>query len=469
MDEHEQGALPEEEALPKEALEIAEIIAEIEETQALTELEETEEPPKPVKGPGAAAWLAALLVMLFGLVMFVPAMLNGSLATFAFVGLGRELAGDIDGADEAYSRLRREAAEIEEWADENFSFGTSAAPGFTTNGFEFHRIHGINARELGPFEFWRNDELYQPFHMFYQQHRMPRALRLFAARMAAIEDIYMAALDEAADEDDENNELTPVQRQLLALELLRERDPLARQRALYYDTIRLNWMAQDDVTSDELGEHLRALQHARGSERWMYADVAMERARAMEDFALLIQLSEEALRHNPRSLDAMELHVRALYHNGDADGAFEAARYYAQANADNMVYDIMQLIMAELYYRTGRYDESIALAEEVIATARHHPGIYHQATATKGIALMLRGDAQQAFDLMQGYALMTGNENLYFAALAAAIVTDETHFLDIIAPPELREDDWPPPLLDLIAGETTLHEIYTQGWGGLLP
>ena len=460
MDELERGdALPEEELEP-------EVIEEVPE-EAEDEIQEEEAPPPlPRKTPGALAWVVALLVTLFALVMLIPAVMNASLASYALQGLGRELRGDYRGAIEAYAALEAEAGDIEAWAADNFSFGRwtpERAPAFTTNHFGLQRYIGILGRLHGPLVFWhmemdRQQQWQQPLLGFFAG-RMPRHLRDFAAQVDTIGLIQLEIQNHFTDD--------PAQ-DFQAIEAARAQDALAAERRLYYDAIALMWLASEDPASDEVGQRLVALQNEAGHARWMTADVALTRARVMGDYALLARLSEQAVAHDRGDAVAMELHVRALFLSGAAQQAHETAVRYAR-NA--RMHDVMQLIRAELFYREGRYDESIALAEEIIAAQDplDSDEAHMEATAIKGIALMLRGDADAAFALLQPYldAPFHPTINLYYAALAAAFVAGEFEFLDAISPPEFRQYDLPQALIDLIAGETTLATIYTEGWGGM--
>jgi len=420
-----------------ELSELVEACAEKQEANTIVDELPEHQPKQNIGSPGVLAWVVAVLVMLFGLVMFIPAMLNGSLASYAMIGFAHELRGNHEAAGEVYYRLGREERDITRWANQNFTLGTHSTPGFTTNQFSLARTYVITGRLIGPLEFWWND-LHVGLGQQFEHQRMPRSLARLASQVEVLQQIV---IDGA------------------------QRDDLHRRYHLIYDAVQLR-LNIDDVATDEFGEALAALQAARGSERWMYAGVAAFRAQAMEDWELLVQLSEESLRHNPRDYGSMELRVRAMFLAGESEQAHLLAIDYG--NEHDMLYYPMHLLRAELYYREGHF----AQANEMVTSLfkMHDSGeVYERAIAIQGIVLLLQDKAEEAFELLRPYVEHENPETLQLllVALTAAAAADDIEFVDYVIPPELQQEHLPQALLDFIAGETTIEAIFVEGWGGL--
>jgi hypothetical protein len=231
---------------------------------------------------------------------------------------------------------------------------------------------------------------------------------------------------------------------------------------LIYDSINLAGLAMQDPTSDEVGALLYALQNDHRHEWWMTSTVAQERARVLEDWPLLADLAEQAVARNPFDFVAMQRHVRALFLMGDESQALAMAEYYATTQPE--VAPLMQLQRAEFSLRSND-ENTIALTEQLRA---QHPlqhgqdnSIHMSATALQGAALLLQGEIDQAVVLLQSYVEgpFLINEQLLFTAYAAFIAAAETEFIEHLTAP------LHPQLQALHAGETTLHEIFAEGWG----
>ena len=392
MDELERNDAQDEQA---ESAGLAAIIEEVQEAQ--DESEATDNPQKsqsakPIKGAGFWAWLVAGLVMFFGLFMLIPAALNTALGSYALLGLLHETGGDYESAIAVY--FMGIENDIEAWAVDNFSFGNSPAPGFTTMDFGLARYLGIIGRQAGPLDFSQDRELVRLLDMF---ERVPRSLKSLAAQVEIIAGLFAAAEELAWELEAQPS----IEQELQLLESLRAQDEQAGRNKLVYDAVALLWLAIDDLFSEEVAARLEALKSARGSELWMYDAVA------------------SALETN------------------------------------------LPLEEAKQLYHAGNYDQAIALCEALIAednsTAQRM-----NATAIQGIALMLRGDIRQAYELLSDAVesnLGEPNAMLYYAAVTAAIAADEFGFVDFIVPPSQREA-MPPELEALIAGETTLEAIF---------
>ena len=429
--------------------------------------QDPEQASLPAKGPSVWVWLAAVLLMLFGLFMLIPAGLNTVLGADALRAFGYELAGDYERAFEAYAANLQLERQLEEWAQDNFSFGASEAPGFTTNHFGFARSIGMTGRMHGPLRFWQMEidrQMGGQQPLLYAFDRMPRALYRFAVQVDTIGLIVNGVLEA----DGEAETMLDLVR---ALDIARQQDPYAAERRLFYDALALQWLVNYDPASDEAGRRLQVLQQAEGVQRWMYAEAAVARARELEDFALLAELSEQDVAHNHNDFVAMQRHVRALFLAGQTEQAHQTAQDYA--NQYEAMREVMQLLQAEFYYREGRFAEAMALTQSLIdAQPEEETGneVYMEARAVQAIVYLLQERADDAFALLHPYLVdeeAGPTVNLFYAALVATVVAEELEFLDSIFPQEYWEEDLSPTLLALLDGETTVQAIFTEGWGGL--
>ncbi|MCL2447167.1 MAG: hypothetical protein FWD06_10425 [Oscillospiraceae bacterium] len=407
----------------------------------IEQIQHDDAPARNPRGPGLSAWVSAVLVVLFAAVMFIPAALNVSLTSYAGQGLWHELRGNNQAAIDVYTELINAEADIEAWARDNFALGTGT--GFTTNHFSIARRILMLQRLYGPIDFWRMEQqmhLHQmpPLLSWFESTRMPRRLASFAAQVELVEQILLDDM---------------------------QRDEVPTRYVLIYDSINLAGLAMQDPTSDEVGVLLAELQSHRRHEWWMTSTVAQERARALENWPLLANLAEQAVARNPYDFAAMQRHVRALFLMGDEEQAHVQARDYAFAQPD--IYPQMQLQRADFYLRQGLDDIAEAIAESLRS---NHPlqhaqdnSIHMNATALQGATLLLRGAIDQAVILLQGYVEgpFLINEQLLFTAYAARIAAGDTEFVEHLTTP------LHPQLQALYAGETTLHDIFTTGWGVL--
>ena len=392
MDELERN-----DALPEH--ELAAIIEEVNESQDQLEeaahSDQNQAIKSTSKGAGGWAWSVAVMVMLFGLFMLIPAGLNTALGAYALLGLSHEAMGDYESAIAIYSMDMGQ--EIEAWAVDNFSFGNSEAPGFTTNNFGIARSLGIISKQASPLDFVRNQQF---MSLFGQLNRVPRSMKDFAAQVELIDGLF-AAVEELAWE---LGTQPTIEQELQLLETMRVQDRNATRHKLIYDAVALFWVAMDDLASEEVTERLEALMSEPGSEAWMYEAVS---------------------------------------------GALETN---------------LPLMQIEQLYSAGKFDEAIARSDELIAATENQEQ-YLIATAMKGVALMLRGNIEQAFELLSETLeenISQPNAFLFYAALAAAIAAEEFGFVDFLVPPNMRES-MPPDLLAFMAGETTLESIFLPG------
>jgi len=398
-------------------------------------------PARKSSGPGLLAWVTAALIALFAMVMFIPAALNLSLTSYAALGMWHELRGDDLAAADIYMNLMNTEADIEAWAREHFAPGTGS--GFTTNNFGIARRIQMLQRLYGPISFWQMEQQMHMHQMpplldWFADTRMPRRLARFAEQVEIVELILLGDM---------------------------QRDDVPARHVLIYDSINLAGLAVQDPASDEVGELMHVLQSNRRHQWWMTSTVAQERARALEDWSLLANLAKQAVARNSFDFAAMQRHVRALFLAGNEDQAFAMSEYYAIAQPD--IAAQMQLQRADFTLRQGNFAQTLEMTKHLRAThpLRHGQdnSVYMNAVALQGAALLLQGNIDEAYSLLRNYieGQFPVNQQLVFTAFAAFIAADDVEFLDDLLEP------LHPQLQELHAGNITLQEIFTQGWGVL--
>lgn len=449
----------------QEASELHGLVEEVEqEEEALDEPppEAQEQPPqKRIKGPGAFAWLAAVLMLLFGVVMLIPSLCNSMLSVPALTGLLSEAMGQYEDAYAAYDFLEEIEPGIAELGESVFAPGSGNVPGYTTGSFlSERRLLTVSRERGGPMSQYAQ----QYFSAWFPEGtRVPRSLR-------TISNIAQAAANRNAQLNPDDAEDV---KYLNAIAAARAKDS-DKSRALIYDTLELYAYANQSMVSDEVGQRIEKLRKARGSKPWMYEDIAFYRALRMGDYDFVVHQCEQRLKRNKEDYASMLFKVKALYLAGDKEAAYALAETYGQ---DPVISNMMLLYKAELKYRDGDYDESIALADEVIAIAGADPQFAQyapEAAAYKGAALLLAGKAQEALDLLRPFAESGAQVSNTFIStlLAAAIAAGDEDYYDTFMAQQLMMYQYtngyelPPVLEDLRAGRATLQTIFTEGWGG---
>jgi len=447
----------------EQASELRGLVEQAQEEEAADVLQPEEDAPKAIKSPGALAWLVAILVMFFGLVMFMPFLCNTLLGLFALDGLVKEATKDYEGAQEAYGFLEQTEMEIAMLGSQVFALGDGSVPAYTIGSFVNERLLVMFSRQWGPMSQYTMQYFSQ---WFPEGTRVPRSLRL-------LDDIVQAATNVReerglADEEDED-----AYRRAIAA--AREKDK--RRRALIYDVLELYALADESIVSDEVGQLLETLQKARGSKPWMYEDVAQGRAIFMGDFEYVVRQCEERLRRDDKDYSAMLFHVKALYLTGEKEKAYALAESYSGEHS--ILVSWMLLYQAEMKYRDGDFEAAVALADEVAAAAAADPQLAQyapEALSYKATALLLSGRAQEALDLLRGSieenSYDIGN-NTVSTLLAAALAAGDEDYYEAFMESETMMIaqiyyGYAVPLIieELKAGETTLEAIFTEGWGG---
>jgi hypothetical protein len=444
----------------REASELHGLVEEVEQEEPPSEAQ-AQPPQKRIKGPGAFAWLAAALVMLFGVVMPIPSLCNSMLSVPALTGLLAEATGNYEDAYEAYGFLEEIEPGVAQLGESVFAPGSGEVPGYTTGSFiSERRLLSVSRQTGGPMSQYTQ----QYFSAWFPEGtRVPRSLRM-------ISNIAQAAANRDAPINQDDAEDVMV---LNAIAAARAKDS-DKSRALIYDTLELYAYANQSLVSDEVGQRIEKLQKARGSQPWMYEDIAFYRALRMGEYDFVVRQCEERLKRNKEDYASMLFHVKALYLDGDKEAAYALAETYGQ---DPVISNMMTLYKAELKYRDGDYDASIALADEVTAIAEADPQFAQyapEAAAYKGAALLLAGKARQALDLLRPFTESGAQVSNTFLStlLAAAIAAGDEDYYDAFMAEQLMMYQYtngyaiPPVLEDLRAGRTTLKTIFTEGWGG---
>ena len=475
MDELEREEIAEEEIAeeeqPDEELADEELV---DEELADEDLAEEEQPPakpeKPIKGPRFWTWLVAVLLMLFGLVLTVPALWNAVLAVPAFAGLVNEAGRKYTSALEAYSQL------------DTLEAGAQGIglPGLSSGDFSMERRYVVWNRLYGPLAIVQS----QPLENYFPEGtRMPRSLRGLAAQCGEIADIlegFYAQLDATAQPAQGQSESEWA---LAALEAARALDDKAKARALYYDAIALQIGIGDPAQKQDSLARLEALRKNPAAEPWMHEDIALYYALQDGDYAAMIPMCDARVKRNREDFPAMQYKVKALFLGGEEDKAFKTAAAYGRRAAAKTT---MRLTEAELYYRKGEYGKAVALCDEVLGAVDFNAafttvaelaplGPAMDAVRVKAVALLLQGSPEEARDLLDGTMEAVGaylqymnvDMNAYACTLLVAYTEagDEEEAANLEAQ-LVYSGSVPQAVMDLRAGNTTVEKIFTEGWGG---
>jgi len=459
--------LPEEERLEEPA----------EEEQPEEELPGEESPPakpeKPIKGPRFLAWSVAVLLMLFGLVLLVPAVWNLALLGPAAAGLASEAGRNYESALEAYGLLDTLEAGSQ-------GLGLDLPPGLSSGNFAMERRYIVWNKLYGPLAIVQSQPLEQ---YFPEGTRMPRSLRGLAAlcgELTEMLDGFYAQLDITAEPAEGQSQ---AEWALEALEAARALDGKAEARALYYDAIALQITAGEPGTREASLARIEALKKTPGATPWMYEEVALYFARADGDYDALTALCDARLKRSREDIMAMQYKVKALFLGGEEEQAFKAADQYAKRSAAESA---MRLAKAELYYRQGKYGEAIALCDELLGKADFNAEITTmadmaplqtamEAAQAKAVALLLQGSPGEALDLLNGTMEFAGVYLRYMnfdfgsyacTLLAAYIENGDEEGAAAMEAQLMYGGGVPQSITDLREGKTTIEEIFTEGWGG---
>jgi len=384
---------------------------------------------------GAGAWLALIAVCLLAAAALVPAWQYTRLAVPAARGVFMESAGRCNSAASAYNELRYLEQEVAEWGAENFAFGE--LPAFATGDFAIERFVPL---------IYKLDGLLSAYEAASQHLQegpvRPLRVRRLLARIAPLDEMNQLIgenLDPAA------NEMNPATGQpahdqqararflLEATQAARAKDEAAKDRALLYDAIELNFAVSLDAGSKETERRIAALKKAAGSEPWMYEGAQLMRARATDDFSVLAEVFASKFARNREDYESLTGQAKALHLGGETAKAGRIIKKYSRGQTEGF----MQALRAELLIREGKYQEAIDICDKVIATGKvmnemtapsaRGSGIMG-AVAQKGAALLCLDRAQEAHDLFSGaMEAPFGEPGQAFmgATLAAAILAGD--------------------------------------------
>ena len=429
-------------------------------------------PEKPIKGPRFWAWLIAAVMMLAGLVLSIPAMWNLLLVVPAVSGLISEAGRNYVSASQSYDFLYETDLTAQ-------SFGLS---GLSGGNFYFERQFAMMGKVDGPLALAGNQEI-PPISEFFPG-RVPRSLRKLARQCDVLYDILegfymqMNLLEEPAEGESQ------AQWQLAGLEAARALDGEAEARALYYESLALLIAVQDEDLRQDSLERIEALRANPAAEPWMYDDPALLCARESGDYETLVALCDARLKRNRQDFPAMEIKVKALLLGGSPDKALAAADTYARRAVGK---DSMLIVKAEVHYRQGDYDKALALCDGVLEKVSFDvpPATQAQAQAlqaameavgVKGIVLLLQGNPGEAAGLLKGVWDAAEQSSVtpslryvhtLLAAYAAAGALEGEEAQNVAMMLMYSGYGIPQAIIDLAEGETTVEEIFTEGWGGL--
>ena len=424
--------------------------------------EANEKPAKPIKGPGAGGWIVAALVLLFALVMAVPAMWNAGLAVPAVSGLLSEAGKNYQKALNAYEFLFNTDMRTDGWE-----------LGLTSGNFPFERQYAIHGKLNGPLKITQSENMPRIAEVFF--NRLPRGLRKLSAQCDAIDAIFESMnthLMMTAEEQSRAEWL------LTGLEAARTADPLAGERRLIYDSLALHFAAGDPDQKKANLARLAALQKEPGAEWWMYEDIAFDYAIADRDYAEVIALSGTRLKRNREDIQTMRYNVKAIFLDSGAEKAFAAADRFARRPA---AADAMELVKADIYCAQGDFDRAIALCDGIlngvdftapIMTPEQAQELYvaMETVRTKaGVLLAMGGEPEEARDMLYetwGMADMHGagpTMDFFHTLLASYILAGDTEEAAALSQ---QIGAVPQSITDLQEGKTTVKEILTEGWGG---
>ena len=430
---------------------------------------------KPVK-IGFGAWLAAIAVFLFALAVFVPALWNTQLSISAITGLTMETQRRYSSASAAYAALSAQDQAAQQWAAENFSFGSSETPVFSSGNFVLQRFAFLYNRLNGPYalqQFMMQSPYFNPEGTLVP--RYPRYLKPALAKVDLLDEVSQSINDAI---DLSYREADPETQERLILEAIdsvkkSNTDP---ERALLYDAIKLDQVSYADPASKETGKLIAALKKTPGSEHWMYVGAEYARAQATDDYAALADIFDREFSRNREDYSALASRIKALHLAGDTNQAQKLIKKYNRGDAVSYI----QVFQAELLIREGKYKEAVKFCDTALKAA---PGPLSETTAQtvegnnamelvaqKSAALLLQGDARQALNLLRttlDAPYGDPSPNYLGTTLAAAVLADDAEYLEWLSQAMLQSDYAVPEEISKLQAKTiTLEEIYTEGWGG---
>ena|GEM_PF-5928117 len=437
--------------------------------------DDDDEPTSTSNKIGFGAWLAAIAVFLFALAAFIPALWNTQLSLSAVKGLVMESRHRYSSASDAYGALAAQDQTAQQWAEENFSFGSSEAPVFSAGNFVLQRFAFLIDKLNGPYNlqnFMGQQPYFNPEGTIVP--RYPRYLKPALAKVEALDEASQKvndAIDDSYHEADPETQTTLV---LEAIQAVRKSDK-DETRNLFYDAIELGQLSMADPTSKETGKLLAAVKKAPGSEPWMYVSVEYARAMEAEDYQTLAGFFSREFTRNREDYSSLAIWIKALHLNKETKQAQKLIKKYSSGEPANLI----QAMQAELLIRDGKYKEAVKLCNAVLknppppldgTTPQTMQGDGAQeAAAQKGAALLLLGEAQQALDFLRPLldAPYGGSSTYIGTLLSAAILAGDDAYLAQVTGLLMQEGyEIPEEVTMLMDGTITLEEIYTTGWGG---
>lgn len=430
-------------------------------------------PAKTIKGPGAMAWVTAIVMMGFGLMMLIPSIWNQVLTIPAVSGLISEATGRYDTALSFYGTLSNSDATAQSLGLQDlFSFGSSA-PSLTSGNFAMERQLVIWGKLYGPIVLQQQQiDVTSDF----PEGRIPRGVKKIAAQTEIIESILDAWYAQMETNTAPAEGQTEGEWVLALMDSARAADEKAEENQMYYDILLLLITLDYEDQEEANLERIAALKAYPDSELWMYSQAEMLLAPRRSDYAAVVAACDERLDLNREDTWAMQYRVKALFLNGELEKALDAADSYAKISP---VIDMtMQLTRAELYYRQGDYDKAIALCDDLIGQAEpnlqspaNKEAAAMQAVAIKGTVLMLQGNMEEAVELLDSAwdePYSSPSMIFVYTSLAAYIATGDTESADSLTMQLQMSGYSEPPraITDLQEGNATIKTIFTEGWGG---
>ena len=459
----------EEEQLEEEQLAEEQPEEEEPEEEQIEELPGEEQPPekpaKPIKGPRFLAWSVAVLLMLFGLVLALPALWNLVLSIPALSGLASEAARKYDSAAEAYELLYSTDMTAQGWG----------VPGLTSGKFYYERMYVVTDKREGPLAIVQSQTM-PPISDAFPE-RVPRSLRKIAARCEALSGIVDAFYELLSGQGQPAEGQGESEWLLGVLETVRGADGQADAHGLYYEAIALMHTAGDSEQKQANLARIEALKKHPAGEFWMYGDYELYYALQDEDYAALAAAFGARAKRDREDFASMQRRVKALYLSAGETEALAAAKKYARRPAAR---NIAQVAKAEVCYRQGRCEDAIALCdgilEKAVPAAETADGkgdfAAMEAATVKATALLLQGRPGEAVELLEAV-----QENPYggasvsfpYTLLAAYAVQGEWEgeaAQQLAMMLSYYGYDVPESIADLGEGKTTVEKIFTEGWGG---
>jgi len=474
LDEFEReeiAAEPQEDELVQEEATEEEMPAE---EEAPEEEQPPEKPAKPIKGPRFWAWLLAVPMMLFGLMMLVPSIWNTMLGLPALGGLIGEAGRNYESALDAYELLYNTDQSVQ-------GFGL---PGLTSGKFFYERRYVIWNKIHGPLAIVQNQPMEQ---IFPEGTRIPRGLRKLAVQSGELTDLlegFYRQMNALGTPPEDQTMAEQVREALEALEAARALDGEAEGRALYYETIALQITASDPEQKENARARLEALRKNPAAAPWMYEELVLYYALQDGDNEAILRICDARLKRNRQDIMAMQYKVKALFLSGEEKKAMSAADTYGKRSGAETG---MQLTKAELYYRQGKYDQALALCDEMLDAV--DPGAVYmseaelaplqaamEAARVKAVVLLLQGRPAEARDLLDDTMDVAGaylrymnvDFGSYIYTLLAAYIESGDEEGAAALEAQLVESNYeiPKAIADLREGKTTMEKIFTEGWGG---